>query len=395
MNQAQQATIECSLIWTSGRAAHTDRLFVPAIDFRRDLFPGTMQQRLQQMQPGERVEEAFPAGALVEPCERSAVRQIPSGAFNSRYNSLDLTPRKGRFYPRGVIAGAIGCLPGDLRPFRVVEFGDEKLRVDLNHPLSHYPLTIGATLLAHFTGREQNGGKPRDIAEMLTGKGPGMQARNGEGPAYQFPLARADDSEDSLFYAMPRMVDHIDRKAAGILKSIHARHVKTGSRVLDLMTSWTSHLDIASGEVAITGIGMNREELDANPLLNERLLQDLNKTPLLPFDDDSFDLVLCSLSVEYLAAPRDVFAEVRRVLKPRGLFINSFSERWFPTKAVTLWTEMHPFERIGMVLDHYIATGFGDLRTESVRGHLRPDDDKYRGMSPISDPLYMVTGRKP
>ena len=110
---------------------------------------------------------------------------------------------------------------------------------------------------------------------------------------------------------------------------------------------------------------------------------------------NSFDTVLCSLSVEYLTSPLEVFNEVRRVLKPGGAFINSFSERWFPTKAVTLWTRMHPFERIGMVLDHYIATGFADLQTESVRGHLRPENDRYRGMSPFSDPVYVVAGRKP
>jgi hypothetical protein len=394
VRQARQATIEFSLKWNSGRAAHADRLLIPEIDFRRDSFPGSMEQKLPQMQSGEQVEETFSPGELVEPWKPSDLRKIPLGTFNSHYNNLRLTPHMGRFYPVALIAGATGHDHGDMRPFRVVEVGDETLTVDLNHPLSQYPLTVRATLLEPFTGTEQRGGGCQDIAVMLTQKGPGMQARNGEGPAYDFPLARADDKEDSLFYAMPRMVDHIDRKAVEILKSIHARYVKPGSRVLDLMTSWTSHLDMAGGEVAITGIGMNQQELDANPLLNDRLLQDLNKTPLLPFDDDSFDVVLCSLSVEYLISPRAVFAEVRRVLKPGGLFLNSFSERWFPTKAVTLWTEMHPFERIGMVLDHYIATRFDDLQTESVRGHFRPDDDKYRGMSPFSDPLYVVAGRK-
>jgi SAM-dependent methyltransferase len=286
-------------------------------------------------------------------------------------------------------------MAGDLRPFRVTEVGDDSLKIDPAHPLAPYPLTIEASPVERFSVGEQRGFASRDIAGMLTGRGPGMQARNGRGPAWEFPLARADENDDRRFYATPRMVDHIDAKAVEILGSIYRRHVSPGATVLDLMTSWTSHLDESIAGLSVTGIGMNPDELDANALLSDRLIRDLNRNARLPFGENSFDIVLCSLSVEYLTSPLDLFAEVRRVLRPGGLFINSFSERWFPTKVVTLWTELHPFERIGMVLDHYIATGFDELQTESVRGHPRPEGDRYRAMSPFSDPVYVVTGRKP
>ena len=396
MNQAQPTGIDFSLVWSSGLASHVDRLFVPGVDLERDSFPGMMEETLRQLAPVGEITETFPAGELVEPYRASDRRQIPLDGFNRHYNRLNLTPRQGRFYPGGVLAGATEFVSGDIRPFRVIEVGKEWLTVDFNHPLAGYPLTIRASMAGQFAGHGQRGGASLDIAGMLTGRGPGMQARNGgEGIAVEFPLGRPDENEDALFYAMPRMVDHIDEKAVEILKSIYSRHVIRGCKVLDIMTSWTSHLDDSIADLSVTGIGMNREELDANPLLSERLLQDLNTNAVLPGDANSFDVVLCSLSVEYLTSPLDLFAEVHRVLKPGGLFINSFSERWFPTKAVTLWTEMHPFERIGMVLDYYIASGFDDLQTESVRGHPRPDGDRYRGMSPFSDPLYVVTGRKP
>jgi SAM-dependent methyltransferase len=166
-------------------------------------------------------------------------------------------------------------------------------------------------------------------------------------------------------------------------------------RLLDLMSSWVSHLPQVPADLAVTGLGMNAEELAANPRLAQRRVHDLNADPRLPFADGSFDLVLCAASVEYLTRPRTVFAEARRVLKPGGRFVVTFSDRWFPPKAIRVWAELHPYERLGMVLWLLREAGFADLHSETLRGLKRPEDDKYAAERDYSDPLFAAWGRAP
>ena len=75
-------------------------------------------------------------------------------------------------------------------------------------------------------------------------------------------------------------------------------------------------------------MGMNADELKANPILNEFTVQDLNKNATLPFDDDSFDCITNTVSVDYLSKPLEVFREMHRILKPGGQAIMSFSNRY-------------------------------------------------------------------
>jgi len=115
----------------------------------------------------------------------------------------------------------------------------------------------------------------------------------------------------------------------------------------------------------------------------------------LPFESNTFDAVVNTASVEYLTDPLAVFSEVSRVLRPDGYFIVTFSNRWFPTKAITVWRELHEFERMGLVLEYFLrAGGFKDLQTYSIRGLPRPHDDKYFPELMFSDPVYAVWGRK-
>jgi SAM-dependent methyltransferase len=161
------------------------------------------------------------------------------------------------------------------------------------------------------------------------------------------------------------------------------------------MSSWVSHLDGIADSATVSGLGMNAAELVENPHLADYVIQDLNVEPRLPYDDGSFDVVVCSLSVEYLVSPFDVFDEVARVLKPGGRCIVTFSDRWFPPKVIRLWTELHPFERMGLVLEYLRRTGhFSGMVTESWRGWPRPEDDKYYPQRRTADPVFAVSEQR-
>ena len=166
-------------------------------------------------------------------------------------------------------------------------------------------------------------------------------------------------------------------------------------RILDLMGSWDSHLPVGVRPERVAGLGLNAVELQKNAVLTDRRVHDLNQEAVLGFRDGEFDVVVCTASVEYLVHPDAVFAEVARVLKPGGHFVLTFSNRWFDTKAVRIWKELHEFERMGLVLEYFRRNDrFDDLQTYSVRGLARPSHDKYFGRLKYADPVYAVWGRK-
>lgn len=390
----RNAGVEFRIEWASEMARHSDRLYVPRTDLRRDLFPGDLAPALASLAVGEETLRHFAAGELVPGYDEDQVLAIPEERFNRRFAQLEVEPRAGRYYPRGMIAGVAGISAREYGPFRVLARTDQRLEVDLNHPLARYALDIGATLVEVLEPPGPRfGGAGNDIGDALTSKGPGLQAL-GAGLRtdffHDYPFRRLDDNPDSFFYRMPRLVAHVDAVASREIGRLYARLLQPGWRVLDLMSSWISHLP-ASLEIELSGLGLNEEELSANARLSDYVLKDLNREPRLPYDEAVFDAVICANSVEYLTRPLEVFAEVARVLKPGGLFVNVFSERWFPPKVISLWSQMHPFERMGLVLESLCATGaFANYRTESLRGYPRPDDDKYRDAIPRADPVYAV-----
>jgi SAM-dependent methyltransferase len=162
---------------------------------------------------------------------------------------------------------------------------------------------------------------------------------------------RLDEYPDAGFYAMPRFVVHVDDATIAALTAWYGEVLRPGDAVLDLMSSWVSHLpdekDLALGRVV--GLGMNEAELAANPRLVSYDVRDLNATPQLPYPDASFDAVLCAVSIQYLVRPVEVFGEVARVLRPGGRVAVATSTRCFPTKAIRAWHVLPPRERLGAV----------------------------------------------
>ena len=161
------------------------------------------------------------------------------------------------------------------------------------------------------------------------------------------------------------------------------------------MSSWQSHLPQNLDTSTVVGLGMNSEELSLNPRLDQSLVHDLNQKPELPFEDENFDAVICSLSIEYLLQPVKVLQEARRILVPAGLLLITFSNRWFPPKVILIWTELQEFDRTGMVMQWLKeVSGFRSLETSSLRELPRPWDDRHQKLSPFSDPIYAVWGYK-
>jgi SAM-dependent methyltransferase len=203
---------------------------------------------------------------------------------------------------------------------------------------------------------------------------------------------RLDESPDPDFYATDRLVNHLDSTALDTIERLIGALVTEPEPVLlDLMASWDSHLPAALRDARVVGLGLNEHELERNTALSERILHDLNAEPRLPFDDDRFDAVLCTVSIDYLTKPVEIFAEVARVLKPGGLFLVTFSNRFFPEKVVAIWREANEDQRVELVREFFeLAGGFEKPRVVVRRGQSRPADDKYAGVAPAGDPVFAV-----
>jgi SAM-dependent methyltransferase len=192
------------------------------------------------------------------------------------------------------------------------------------------------------------------------------------------------------------MVSHLDATALNTVERLAAGLiVEEDPVVLDLMSSLDSHLPSRRTFSSVTGLGLNEEELRANPFLTDWVVQDLNTDPTLPFEDETFDVVTNVVSVEYLTRPYEVFREVGRVLKPGGLFLVVFSTRWFPPKVVRAWEDAREEERIGMVEEFFrTAEVFGNPDYFISMGLPRPEEDRYFSLGTPSDPVFAVFAEK-
>jgi hypothetical protein len=168
---------------------------------------------------------------------------------------------------------------------------------------------------------------------------------------------RQDEEDDSDFYALPRFVLHIDAPTVAALTQAYRELLPPGGAILDLMSSWASHLPDEMTFERIAGLGMNTLELERNPRLTQYLVQDLNKQPELPFADASFDAVVNAVSLQYLTQPVAVFRSCARVLRPGGLHVIALSHRCFPTKAIRAWHGLPAMQRLQLVRAYFERAG--------------------------------------
>jgi len=201
---------------------------------------------------------------------------------------------------------------------------------------------------------------------------------------------KLDNTEDALFYVMPRFVTHVDDHFIEQLTQVYREHLRPSMRVLDLMSSWVSHLPAEMAFAHVEGHGMNAAELAANSRLDHYFVQNLNQDPVLPLASASFDAVLIAVSVQYLQQPELVFAEIRRVLQPGGVAIVSFSNRMFYQKAIQAWRDGTDRDRLALVEQYFASVpGFSQPEVVADPGPAFSAPLQWLGVQ-STDPFYAV-----
>ncbi|MGL5835678.1 MAG: class I SAM-dependent methyltransferase [Waterburya sp.] len=204
---------------------------------------------------------------------------------------------------------------------------------------------------------------------------------------------KLDDTNDLDFYDAPRLVTHVDEGFIDRLTNLYQETLQPGDRVLDLMSSWVSHLPPAMEFAHVEGHGMNETELIKNPRLDHYFVQNLNQNPQLPLEDAAFNAVLITVSIQYLQYPEAVLSEIYRVLKPNGVVIISFSNRMFYQKAIAAWRDGTDTDRVNLVRKYF----------QSVDGFTTPEVIVHQPTLPGllqmlglagGDPFYAVVARK-
>ena len=194
---------------------------------------------------------------------------------------------------------------------------------------------------------------------------------------------RTDETPDEVFYRTPRLVTHIDEGAIAAVMQLYRELFPTGGEILDLMSSWVSHLPPEVEYRRVIGLGMNEVELRRNDRLDSYIVQNLNTNPLLPLGSGEFDGAGICVSIDYLTRPAEVLREVGRVLKVGAPLVVTFSNRCFPTKAVEIWHRLDDAGHMQLVEDYFREAGnFEDVLSL---------DRSPRRL--FSDPLYAVVGK--
>ena len=196
---------------------------------------------------------------------------------------------------------------------------------------------------------------------------------------------KLDAEEDEYFYEPARLVCHIDDGAIAALTGFYRAVLPAGGVLLDLMSSWVSHLPSEIGYAEVIGHGMNAEELAANPRLSRWFVQNLNRDPMLPLPGNSIDAAMICVSIQYLQRPVAVLREVARVLQPDAPVVIGFSNRCFWTKAVAVWRALDDAGHAKLV-EHYLRqAGFANIETHRLA----------EWVEDVSDPMIAVAGRAP
>ncbi|MEX0589257.1 MAG: methyltransferase domain-containing protein [Cyanobium sp.] len=202
---------------------------------------------------------------------------------------------------------------------------------------------------------------------------------------------KLDTSDDVLFYAQPRFVQHLDASFRARLTALYRERIPACAVVLDLMGSWVSHLPDNITYQEVIGHGLNAEELAANPRLDRHWVQNLNVNQQLPLQENSVDVALIVAGWQYLQQPEAVAAELLRVVRPRGEVIVAFSNRMFFQKAPQIWTDGSDRDHLNFVAQVLTAQGW---RPPQVIAEETPAPGPLGWIGGKGDPFFAVIAAK-
>ena len=201
---------------------------------------------------------------------------------------------------------------------------------------------------------------------------------------------KSDISDDEIFYQQPRFVHHLSDSFRNRLTSLYSEYLLNHHVILDLMSSWVSHLPSNISYKKVIGHGMNEAELSSNERLDRFFVQNLNKKQNMPIEDSSVDVGLIVAGWQYLQYPEKVSLELSRVIKSDSLLIISFTNRAFWTKAPNIWTYSSEEKRIEYVTSVLTSNGW---RIEKIFNEKTQDKKLFGFYSSESDPFFSVIAR--
>lgn len=362
MNNKHRVNIQFDLEWKSSAAKHVDSFFL-LVDLEKDTLPDGFKDEIQKLNIGESYSKKIQAKELLGVGYSSdKVITFDAEMFNQQFKNQSSPPLLYRFYPSAIAHQGLKTNEKDYTPFRLISKNTDEMIADRNHPLAKYYLTLKAEKVGGCSQTEIAVGK-KDITKIITSKGPGMQAPFEFGQSiffenYPFKIIDADN------HIKPEMDDKTSQKIKNIYSELLPKH----SKILDVMANNQSYLadDYQSG--LLVGIGNDEKSLNENKRLNTFSIQNLNDSSRLPFEDNSFDDAICSLSISSLTDPFNVLREIARVVVSNGKFIVTFTDVYNADQTISLWGQLHPFERIQLVLEYFRKSDlFKEINTYSQR----------------------------
>ena len=201
---------------------------------------------------------------------------------------------------------------------------------------------------------------------------------------------KIDNDDDKIFYKNPRYVNHLSDSFRKRLTSLYSEYLLNHHVILDLMSSWVSHLPTDMSYKKVIGHGMNEDELASNKRLNSFWVQNLNTKQNMPMEDSSIDIGLIVAGWQYLQYPEKVSLEISRIIKPDSLLIISFTNRAFWNKAPNIWTYSSEEKRIEYVNNVLAANGWRIVKILKEKTYQKKLFGFY---TEDSDPFFSVIAR--